>query len=116
MQFLKQDHYDVVGTVEDGAALVRGVMKLAPNVALVDISMPGMNGVDAIALLTAMKCETKIVVLTAHRGSEFVQAAFAAGALGYVVKHRLVTDLPPAIEQALRGERFLSPTLTQPTE
>ena len=73
--------------------------------------MPGLSGLEAIAELKKMNCDTKIVILTMHWEPEFLQAAFAAGAIGYVLKHRLVTDLPTAIEAALRGEPFVSPPL-----
>jgi DNA-binding NarL/FixJ family response regulator len=113
-RFLEDERYQVIRLVRDGVALVSDTVQLHPDVAVVDILMPEMNGLDATAHLRRMNCNTRIVVLTAHREPEFVRAAFASGALGYVLKHRLVSDLPNAIEMALRGERFLSPPLEGP--
>ena len=109
-----KESYEVVGAVTDGTALVKATTSLAPDVAVVDISMPGLSGLDAVAELKKKNCDTKIVILTMHWEPEFLHAAFAAGAIGYVLKHRLVTDLPPAIEAALRGEPFVSPPLAGP--
>lgn len=114
LQYCQTQRFEVIGTVKDGIELLKATTELAPDVAVVDIIMPELNGVDAIARLKTMHCDTKVVILTMHREPEFVRAAFAAGAAGYVLKHRLVKDLPGAIELALRGERFLSPPLLDP--
>lgn len=106
-----RERYAVVGVVKDGTTLVSETVKLAPDVAVVDLSMPGLNGLDATAALKKKNCVTKIVILTMNWEPEFLRAAFAAGAIGYVLKHRMVSDLPRAIEAALRGERFISPPL-----
>ena len=111
-RFLEDGHFRVVGAVRDGAALVSQIAGYAPDVAVVDIFMPEVNGLDATAQLKKIDDTIKVIILTAHREPEFVRAAFAAGACGYVLKHRLVADLPNAIELAIQGERFLSPTLT----
>ena len=95
--------------------LVAEALALAPDVAVVDILMPAMSGLDAVAELSRLRCETKFIMLTSTREPEFTQAAFAAGASAYVLKNHLVTDLPSAIESALRGEPFLSPSLTSPS-
>lgn len=113
-RFLQEERYSVVGTVPDGSALVNEVARLAPDLAVVDITMPGVSGIEAVVQLKQKNCGTKFVMLTVHREPEFVKLAFDAGACGYVLKHRVVTDLPAAIESALRGERFLSPPLTDP--
>jgi DNA-binding NarL/FixJ family response regulator len=114
-QFLEDEHYHVVAAVPDGMQLVNEVLAAGPDVAVVDIFMPVMNGLDAVAQLKRMRCETKCIILTASHEPEFVQAAFTAGACGYVLKNRLATDLPSAIESALRGEQFLSPSVTSPS-
>src|SRR5438093_12379648 len=97
-RFLRDEEYRVIGAVRDGAALVSGAVESMPDVAVVDIFMPEMSGLEATAQLRELHCDAKIVILTAHREPEFVEAAFAAGASAYVLKHRLVTDLPVAIE------------------
>ena len=111
-QFLTEEHYRVVGAVPDGVKLVAEAIALEPDVAVVDIFMPTMNGIDAVAELGRMHCGTKFVILSAASEPEFTQAAFEAGASAYVLKNHLVTDLPNAIQSALRGEHFLSPALT----
>ena len=107
--------YEVVGTVRDGTALVSETVRLVPDIAVVDITIPGLNGLEATAELTKRNCDTKIVILTMNWEPEFLQAALAAGAIGYVLKHRMVTDLPSAIDAALQGERFISPTVRVPS-
>jgi DNA-binding NarL/FixJ family response regulator len=104
-----KDRFEVIGTVSDGYKLIEETMRLMPDVAVVDIAMPGIDGVAAVSELRQRGCGTKIVFLTMYWEAEFVQAAFQAGANAYVLKHRMVTDLPVAIESVLRGEQFVSP-------
>jgi two-component system response regulator DesR len=111
VRFLEDERYRVIGSVHNGADLVNQAMALQPDVAVVDIVMPEMSGLEALIELTRRNSGTRVVVLTAHREPEFVQAVFSAGGFGYVLKHRMVTDLPSAIDATLRGERFLSPPL-----
>jgi len=106
--------YDVVGVACDGEALLDLVAKLEPDIAVIDISMPGLNGMQAAQRLKDSGTRTKLVFLTIYGNPEFIRAAFAAGALGYVLKRRMVTDLPLAIEAALEGKRFLSASLAEP--
>ena len=113
-QFLEDERYRVLDAVQSGASLVAKALALRPDIAVIDIAMPEMTGLDALGELTRRNCNTKIVILTAHREPEFVEAALSAGASAYVLKHRMVTDLPVAIESALRGDRFLSPSLDFP--
>ena len=106
--------YDVVGIAGDGETLLDLVAKLEPDLAVIDIAMPRLNGMQAAQHLQASGTRTKLVFLTIYGNAEFIRAAFAAGALGYVLKHRMVTDLPLAIEAALEGKRFLSAPLAEP--
>jgi len=106
--------YDVVGMAYDGETLLDLVAKLEPDIAVIDISMPGLNGMQAAQCLKDSGTRTKLVFLTIYGNPEFVRAAFAAGALGYVLKRRMLTDLPLAIEAALEGKRFLSAPLAEP--
>jgi DNA-binding NarL/FixJ family response regulator len=106
--------YDVVGIAGDGETLMDLVTKLEPDIAVIDISMPGINGMQAAQRLKDSGTRTKLVFLTIYGDSEFIRAAFAAGALGYVLKRRMLTDLPLAIEAALEGKRFLSAPLAVP--
>ena len=108
--FLETD-YDVVGTVGDGLSLVEAIEKLRPDVAVVDISMPLMSGLQAGSRVRDMGSKTRVVFLTHQGDPEFLYAAMAIGALGYVLKYRLASDLPLAIEAALAGRCFVSPPL-----
>jgi DNA-binding NarL/FixJ family response regulator len=106
--------YDVVGIAGDGETLLDLVAKLEPDLAVIDIAMPRLNGMQAAQRLKASGTRTKLVFLTIYGNPEFIRAAFAVGALGYVLKRRMVTDLPLAIEAVLAGKRFLSAALAEP--
>ena len=106
-----KERYQVVGAVRNGTAFVSETERLSPDVAVVDVSMPGLNGLEATAELKKRNCTTRIVILTMNWEPEFLHAALAAGANGYVPKHRMGTDLPSAIDAALQGKRFVSPSL-----
>jgi|SRR5262252_3226585 len=106
-----KDEFEIVGTTADGARTVALTTKLSPDVVVLDISMPIASGLDAALCLGQQHCPARIVFLTVHDDPDFVQAALRAGATGYVLKPRLVTDLVPAIWAALSGAVFLSPPL-----
>jgi DNA-binding NarL/FixJ family response regulator len=103
--------YNVVGAVGDGQSLVQAVEQLRPDVAVTDMCMPRMNGVEAARRIRALGSNTRVVFLTVQGDPEFLRAAMEAGAVGYVLKYRLTADLPLAIDAALAGERFISPPL-----
>jgi len=100
--------FDVIGEAVDGQALVHAAIRLKPDVMVLDICMPVMTGIDAANLLKKMGVTAKIIFLTVHDDCDFVDAAFATGALGYVVKSRMNADLVSAIQEALTGHRFMS--------
>ena len=102
-------HYDVVGVTTDGVSLVSEVQRLNPDVVVVDITMPLMNGIDAVQKLKKGGAAANFVFLTINTGSEFVQACQDAGALGFVWKSRMKTHLIPAIEAALKNLSYVSP-------
>ena len=101
--------YEVVGTVSDGQALVDASLRLKPDVIITDISMPVLNGIEAVEQLRKSGCASKIIFLTIHSGTDFVRACLSLGAVGYVVKPRVATELVPAIREALAGRVFVSP-------
>jgi DNA-binding NarL/FixJ family response regulator len=103
--------FEVVGRVADGKSLFESAMKLQADVIVTDISMPILNGIEAANKLKVSGCRSKIVFLTVHSDPEFVRACLATGALGYVVKSHLKTDLVPAIREALGERIFISPPL-----
>jgi DNA-binding NarL/FixJ family response regulator len=101
------DDFDVIGTARNGRDAVAEVRRLDPDVLVIDISMPAMSGLEAVAQL-GPNLRTKIVFLTLHSDSDYVSAAFAVGASAYVVKSELNTDLIPAIQSALDGRKYVS--------
>ncbi|HET8720434.1 MAG TPA: response regulator transcription factor [Nitrospira sp.] len=104
-----EPEFEIVGTVDDGQAVIEAAESLKPDVLILDISMAAMNGLEAARLLTRLGCKAKIVFLTVHKDVEFVEEAFLAGAMGYVIKPRLGTDLLVAVQEALIGHTFVSP-------
>ena len=98
----------VVGQVQDGAAALAAAAALTPDVIVLDISMPGMSGLEVAARLRSNRSAAAIVFLTVHDDAEFVEAAQAAGAIGYVVKPRLATDLLTAVREARARRPFVS--------
>ena len=100
---LLRPEFDVVGTVTNGKSLILATERLKPDVVIVDISMPVLNGVDAVRRLKESGTQVQVVFLTIHNSYDYVQAALATGALGYVVKPRLATDLSVAIKEVHAG-------------
>jgi DNA-binding NarL/FixJ family response regulator len=105
------EEFEIVGTAGSGQEAVDAVSRFDPDVLVIDISMPGLNGLDAASRLRTACCRTKIVFLTIHDDPDFIAAAFSAGASGYVTKTRLSTDLVSAIREALLDKTFTSQTL-----
>jgi len=105
---LLEPTYDVVGCVEDGESLVEAAGNLHPDVIVTDISMPKLDGIEAADRLRESG-SSKIVFLTVHADPDFAQAALKTGALAYVSKLRINTDLLIAIREALAGHIFVSP-------
>jgi len=103
------EEFEIVATVTDGRAAVEAALLYDPDVLVTDLSMPVMDGLQVASALKANKSRAKIVFLTIHEDADFFDAAFSAGASGYVTKARLSTDLIVAIRHVLRGHKFLSP-------
>jgi DNA-binding NarL/FixJ family response regulator len=99
---------DVVGTARDGQAALAAAAALDPDVIVLDISMPGMSGLEVAARLRRSGSKAGLVFLTVHDEEEFVLAAKAAGGKGYVVKGRLVSDLLKAVQEVRAGRSFVS--------
>lgn len=109
---LLTEEFDLVGTVEDGRALVAAAKKLQPDVIVADITMPHLNGLDAMGLLKKDNAEVKVVFLTMHQNPAYARRALDAGAMGFVVKHAAPAELVMAIHAALKGQVFITPSLT----
>lgn len=103
--------FEVVAAVANGQQALEEVTRLDPDVLVIDISMPVLDGLQAVTRLHAAKCRTKVVFLTVHEDPDFVSAALAAGASGYVTKSRVATELVPAIREALEGRTFVSQSI-----
>jgi len=103
--------YQVVGEAADGADAVAAVAALKPDLILLDIELPAVNGIAAATRILAADPAARILFLSGHRSSEIVEAAWLAGALGYVVKNQAGRDLLPAVAAVAAGRRFLSEEL-----
>ncbi len=99
---------EVLGSFVNGSQAVDASLMMDPDVVVLDISMPVLNGIQAAQQLQAANSRAKIIFLSMHDDPDFVAAALSTGASGYVIKSRLSTDLVPAIREALSGRRFVS--------
>lgn len=106
-----EPHFEIVRTVGNGRTLLDAAARLAPDVIVLDISMPVMNGVEAARRLRAAGTSAKIVFLTVHADQDYVRAALGTGALGYVLKSELASDLLPCLREALQGRSYVSPAI-----
>src|SRR5579863_7973175 len=106
---LLKERFDVVGTVHDGRALLEAAERLRPDVIVTDISMPQLNGLEAIRQIRARFPDIKIVVLTMYAEAETAVAAFRAGARGYVLKVSPEEEFISAIQQVVGGHAYISP-------
>jgi len=113
LQSLLKDTFDLVGVVHDGRALVEGVEKLRPDVVVTDISMPLLNGLDAIQQIRARHPETKIIVLTMHGETQLAVDAFRKGASGYLLKVSPGEELVTAITQVAQGRSYITSLLAK---
>ncbi len=100
--------FEVVRMVSDGRAALEAVLMLEPDLAVLDISMPGMSGLDVAKELKNRATSTRIVFLTVQEDSQIIAACLSAGAMGYVVKELMDSDLIPAMNEALAGRVFVS--------
>ena len=110
---LLEKHFELVGVAADGEAALEAARKLRPDAVVLDISMPKLTGIEVARHLQTDEESPAIVFLTVHRSPEIVEAALETGALGYVIKAFAGRELIEAIEEALKGHRFVSPALSQ---
>ncbi len=108
---LLEDEFEVVGTVEDGKALLAAACDLHPDLCVTDISMPRMNGFQAARQLKKEQQDVRILFLTVHEEPVVVSEALAIGVAGYVLKRSAAADLIPALWQVLKGGCFVSPAV-----
>lgn len=105
--------WEIVGEAGEGDAAIRGAEKLQPDLVLMDLSLPKMNGTEAIREIKKRCPKTKIVALTVHKTEEYISAAFQAGAEGYVLKDATHGELELAIRHVLSGKKFISPGISE---
>ena len=103
------EHLTVVGEASDGLQAVRLATELSPDLVIIDLSMPGTNGTEAIPKIKRRLENTKIIALTAHNAEEYVRATLQSGASGYVLKEDSHQDLMTAINSVMAGKVYLSP-------
>jgi DNA-binding NarL/FixJ family response regulator len=105
---LLQDSFNVVGMASDGRTALAAVLKLEPDLVVLDISMPGMTGIEVAKELKCRSNKTRIVFLTVHEDSDIIATCLSVGALGYVLKALMDSDLILAMNEALAGRVFVS--------
>lgn len=105
--------YEIAGRVQDGRALVDAATELEPDLIVADISMPGLNGIEAIRKMKAAGVGSKVVLLTMHEDPDYAIEALNAGALGYCVKHSASSELVSALEEALKGHMYVTPRVAK---
>lgn len=110
---LLEPQYEIVGTFPDGDTLLTAAVSLAPDVVVLDIGMPKLNGIIACTRLKKLLPKTKIVVLTMNQDAETAGEAFREGASGYVLKTSAASELATAIREVVRGGFFATPSLTE---
>lgn len=108
-----EGQYQLVGAVEDGRALLDIAKKLRPDIVILDLSMPLLNGIDATTRLKKICPDTKIIIVTMHADTDYVRSAFEAGASAYVLKRSAVDELEQAIQAVLVGRSYITPLITK---
>lgn len=104
---------EVVGEADDGLSLLQRAQELQPNLVLMDIAMPGLNGLEATARLTKALPEVRVIILSMHQNEEYVRQALRNGAVAYLLKDAAPLELELALKAVLRGETYLSPAVSR---
>lgn len=104
---------EVIGTVQDGRTLLDEAQRLRPDLILLDISMPLLNGLDAAKQLVKLVPESKLIFLTMHTTPTYVSEAFKAGASGYLIKQSAEAELKQAIQAVMKGQHYITPSVTR---
>jgi DNA-binding NarL/FixJ family response regulator len=112
LESLLRDEFELLGTAENGEQLVEASLRLNPDVILVDISMPLLNGFDAVRSILANGSEAKIIFLTMHNDATLLSEAFRCGASGYILKQAAGEELVNAIRAVASGASYVSPLVT----
>lgn len=113
IRLLLEPEFELVGSVEDGQALLNAAGTLKPDIILLDISMPVLNGIDAARQLKKILPSAKLIFLTMHADPDYVTEAFRTGAVGYLLKRAAASELLRAIREVLNGNHYVSPMVTR---
>ena len=113
LRALLEPEFELLGIVEDGHELLDKARQLNPDVIVADITMPSLNGIDAIAQLKKTGSQAKVVFLTMHHDAMYANRAFEAGASGFVLKHSAPDELITAIREALKGRTYVTPMIAE---
>lgn len=105
--------YELIEIVEDGRALVEAALRLRPDVIVADITMPQLNGLDAVVQIRRAGCHAKVIFLTMHKDAVYAARALRAGASGFVLKHSASTELLTALRLVLEGRTYLTPEIAE---
>jgi DNA-binding NarL/FixJ family response regulator len=106
-------NFEIVGEAEDGREAIKCVEKFRPDLILTDLSMPRMNGMEAIKEIKRQSPKTKVLVLTIHKAEEYILATFRAGANGYLLKDSTHAELVMAVKKVLSGKQYISPEISE---
>jgi DNA-binding NarL/FixJ family response regulator len=111
LRSLLEPEFDVVGVVPDGRELIEVARTLRPDLIVADITMPSLNGIDAVVQARAEGVKAKVVFLTMHRDVAYARRALEAGAAGFVLKHSAAAELVTAVREALLGRTYVTPMI-----
>lgn len=116
LRHILEPKYEVVEAVADGRALVQAAEQWRPDVIIADVSMPLLNGIDAVRTIKKSNGDIRVIFLTMHPDVTYATEAIDAGALGYVLKHAVTSELLEALDRVLAGKRYISPPLADRVE
>jgi two-component system nitrate/nitrite response regulator NarL len=111
--FLNNLRHKIVGSYHNGISCLNGIVSLVPDIAIIDVSMPGMSGLEILSIVKFKKFPTKIILLTMHKEMSVFWKANESDVDGYVLKDDAVNDLVPCIKAIMAGKKFISPSLDQ---
>jgi DNA-binding NarL/FixJ family response regulator len=109
----RMERVEIVGEAPDGHSAMKLIQELAPDVVLLDLQMPGLSGFEVLQQTTEKSPHVKVIVLSVHDTQEYALRALSSGAVGYLPKSAASSELELAIDQVMRGERYLSPTIAK---
>jgi len=113
LRSLLEPEFELIEIVEDGVQMVEAAKRLSPDVILADITMPRLNGLEALERLREANCKAKVVFLTMHKDATYADRALRAGASGFVLKHSASSELVNAIRESLMGRTYVTPAVAE---